>query len=132
MTELLGLLADVLPWIEETCSDPGLLPTAPGALEELQALRDRIQRALDDRAADLTAIEPAPEVCALQKALEALEAAEVDLYPRDVQPTHVVRNRIQFAAFVLRRHLAQAGNADSLTPNAEVRRPQGRADSAGH
>lgn len=83
MTELLGLLADVLPWIEETCSDPGLLPTAPGALEELQALRDRIQRALDDRAADLTAIEPAPEVCALQKALEALEAAEVDLYPRD-------------------------------------------------
>lgn len=69
---------------------------------------------------DLNAVTPAPEVCALRKALEALEAAEVDLYPRDVQPTHVVRNRIQFAAFVLRRHLAQTDGADSLTPNVSI------------
>ena len=76
---------------------------------------------------DMTTLTPETEVCTLQKALEALEAAEVDLYPRDVQPTHVVRNRIQFAAFVLRRHLAQAGSASSMTPNAGIEaRPVGR------
>lgn len=55
---------------------------------------------------DLTNIEPLPKTVALQKALEALEAAEVDLYPRDVQPTNIVRNRIRCAAFALRAHLA--------------------------
>lgn len=76
---------------------------------------------------DLNAVAPEPKVCALRKALEALEAAEVDLYPRDVQPTHVVRNRIQFAAFVLRRHLAQTDGAGSLTPNVRAKPPGGSA-----
>lgn len=66
---------------------------------------------------DMTTIEPLPQAVAMQKALEALEAAGVDLYPRDVQPTNVVRNRIQFAAFVLRRHLKQQ---EALKASGEV------------
>jgi hypothetical protein len=66
---------------------------------------------------DMTTIEPLPEAIgetmAMRHALEALEAAESDLYPRDVQPTHVVRNRIQFAAFVIRRHLKKSADSTS-------------------
>ena len=65
---------------------------------------------------DMTTIEPLPVAVAMQKALEALEAAEVDLYPRDVQPTHVVRNRIQFAAFVVRNHLKKPQPAKPAAP----------------
>ena len=65
---------------------------------------------------DMTTIEPLPEAVAMQKAPEALEAAEVDLYPRDVQPTNVVRNRIQFAAFVVRGHLKQQTQAKPAAP----------------
>ena len=78
---------------------------------------------------DMTTIEPLPEAVAMQKALEALEAAEVDLYPRDVQPTNVVRNRIQFAAFVVRNHLKTAP-ADPTAAYAEGRGDQYEDDCA--
>ena len=65
---------------------------------------------------DMNTIEPLPKAVAMQKALEALEAAEVNLYPRDVQQTEVVRNRIQFAAFVVRSHLKQQTRANPAAP----------------
>ena len=68
---------------------------------------------------DMTALTPLPKAVAMQAALEALEAAEADLYPREVQPTSVVRNRIRFAAFVVRAHLKQQ---ESLSASSEVMR----------
>ena len=68
---------------------------------------------------NLTKLEPLPDAVGLQKALEALEAAEVDLYPRDAQPTNVLRNRIQFSAFVLRSYLAKQERENDDAKDAE-------------
>ena len=76
---------------------------------------------------NLTKLEPLPDAVGLQKALEALEAAEVDLYPRDAQPTNVLRNRIQFSAFVLRSYLAkQERDTDDAKDAARYRWLQSR------